>query len=290
MEHGVSISSSKFHKLVGIAYASAQAIFKKLTTVISSQMGEETIAVSSADFAPGICKRSRETPARKHPVSEQEVIDSQLIDHEFEPRSSDGMQTEALPFALAAFIARPDSDTDYQRTLTTTAQLVTAPEENTILGQLSVPQRNVYEVLSQEPTYFDNLRLCTGMPAGQLSATLTILELEGLVQRMAGDRYVRCLTAQPTDASMKPLGPGHFVSESTRKTVTAALNFIRINFDGISRKYLQNYLAAYWCHVERSRWAVGSLLEECLRFGPVTFAEILAYVSPASVKVLPVPQ
>src|SRR5262245_17779019 len=38
MERGVIISSSRFHRLVGIAYSTAWNIFKKLTTVIDMEM------------------------------------------------------------------------------------------------------------------------------------------------------------------------------------------------------------------------------------------------------------
>src|SRR5579885_2811081 len=74
MERGVNISSSQFHKLAGIAYSTAWHIFNKLATVIQSEMGDNACALPSSLFSPVICKRSRETPARSHPLAEEEHI------------------------------------------------------------------------------------------------------------------------------------------------------------------------------------------------------------------------
>ena len=74
MEHGLILSSSRFHKLAGIAQSSALQIFKKIAMVIQSHMDEEALSIDSSCFGPVFCKRSRETPAREHPRAEQEEI------------------------------------------------------------------------------------------------------------------------------------------------------------------------------------------------------------------------
>ncbi len=52
-------------------------------------------------------------------------------------------------------------------------------------------EKEVFDLLSGEPTHFDHLCEQTGMPAGELSATLTMLELAGVVTRHPGDFYSR---------------------------------------------------------------------------------------------------
>lgn len=52
-------------------------------------------------------------------------------------------------------------------------------------------ERDVYELLSGEPVHFDVLCERTGMPAGEMSATLTMLELAGVAARHPGDWYSR---------------------------------------------------------------------------------------------------
>ncbi len=55
--------------------------------------------------------------------------------------------------------------------------------------QLYGREREVYELIRPEPIHFDMLCERSGMQAGELSATLTILELAGLVSRETGDWY-----------------------------------------------------------------------------------------------------
>jgi DNA processing protein len=50
-------------------------------------------------------------------------------------------------------------------------------------------EKELYTMLSFEPVHFDSLCEQTQMGAGELSATLTMLELAGLVTRHAGDWY-----------------------------------------------------------------------------------------------------
>src|SRR5690606_10144194 len=52
-------------------------------------------------------------------------------------------------------------------------------------------EREVYELLSAEPMHFDHLCAKTGMQAGELSGTLTMLELAGVVTRHPGEWYTR---------------------------------------------------------------------------------------------------
>ncbi|HEY9758574.1 MAG TPA: hypothetical protein V6C97_25640 [Oculatellaceae cyanobacterium] len=62
--------------------------------------------------------------------------------------------------------------------------------------------------------------------------------------------------------------------------------FLFQNFDGVSRKYIQLYLAAYWCYKDRTRWFSEQLFSACFRSPPVSYAEILLYSSPRDLKVI----
>jgi DNA processing protein len=52
-------------------------------------------------------------------------------------------------------------------------------------------ERELYDLISSEPVHFDYLCEKSGMPAPELSATLTMLELAGVVTRHPGDWYSR---------------------------------------------------------------------------------------------------
>jgi hypothetical protein len=271
MEHGVSISCSRFHKLLGIAYASAVAIFKKLATVIESQMGADCVAVRSSQFARVICKRSRETPAGKAPFAEEEAFDRRC--------RGDGITNESSDVSIST------GKQDYDRE---SATVVNVRELVDSTCSLSAEQKKILEILSGGPAYFQVLSERTGIPVGQLSAGLIALELEGLVKRQPGDRYVAC-DPEPRSETLTSSFNADTNSESKATMVAAAIAFIHINFQGISRKYLQKYLAAYWFHLERNRFPGDWLLERCLQFGAISYRDILAYVSAADVKVAPLP-
>ena len=78
-ENGASLTSAKLHRLVGIAYSSAWHILKKINTVLQEEM-QEGYDVASTFFSITYCKRSRETPAREHPIAEQEELEKLMLD------------------------------------------------------------------------------------------------------------------------------------------------------------------------------------------------------------------
>jgi DNA processing protein len=52
-------------------------------------------------------------------------------------------------------------------------------------------EKDIYDMLSHEPMHFDVLCERASMQAGELSATLTMLELAGVVERLPGDWFTR---------------------------------------------------------------------------------------------------
>jgi DNA processing protein len=56
-------------------------------------------------------------------------------------------------------------------------------------------EKDVFELISAEPVHFDHLIERSGLQSGELSATLTMLELAGMVERLPGDWYSRQTTS-----------------------------------------------------------------------------------------------
>ncbi len=56
-------------------------------------------------------------------------------------------------------------------------------------------EKDVFELISSEPVHFDHLIERSGLQTGELSATLTMLELAGMVERLPGDWYSRQTTS-----------------------------------------------------------------------------------------------
>lgn len=70
---------------------------------------------------------------------------------------------------------------------------VAAPvtEEKVQVVELFGREKEIYELLSREPMHFDVLCERTGIAPGELSASLTMLELAGVVSRSPGDWYAK---------------------------------------------------------------------------------------------------
>jgi hypothetical protein len=75
------------------------------------------------------------------------------------------------------------------------------------------------------------------------------------------------------------------VSEQVAAKVSEVIDFITATWRGISRKYLQNYVGMFWFFIDKSSYSVGSLLDACLRFGPVRYEEMIDYVTPPRVQI-----
>jgi DprA winged helix domain len=273
-EHGVSISAARFQRLVGgIAYSTASDIFKKLEFVIASEMENCNLKAPTAHFCEAICKRSLVTPARKHPFAEEA---------EFEKRSDKGggdhsghsartaSSTSSRPSAACGVhSANPDSP----------------PEPISASGEPAGAEREIYDALSVEPLDFDTLLDRTGIAADEFLPAITMLELQGLAASVGGSRYVRLEKVREVSANAdtSPL------SGFEKSIIECCIEFVKRKFHGVSRKYLQFYLAEYWCYVDRNRWSLKSLLRTCQQFCYICSKEIRNYESPLVVKLCPSP-
>jgi DNA-binding transcriptional ArsR family regulator len=245
------INASSLSKLVGIAYSSALNILKKLMMVIENHMHENTISVPSAVFSSVVAKRSRETRARAHPQTEIEDANRQVhMDDEGAHREDE----------------RGELSADDRE-------------------ELSPQERQIYDALSSDPVQFDSLCERIKMPVAELSAHLTMLEIKGFVERMAGDRYRKM---GPLRSMRSGIDADTTCSkvDKLQSMINEMIAFVRSIYHTVSRKYLQNYLAAYWCGSDRARWNIGSLLQGCHRIPHITDSEILNYVSPNLLKII----
>lgn len=265
LEQGVVISSLHLHELVGIAQSSALHILKKVAMAIESHFGDDSANIPSGLFCRVFCKRSRLTPAMQHPVKEQEEMERN------ESTSADlVLQVNRTNVFASSSGQQLDSNTE--------SIIETDTAKFTTENKLAAPEKTIYDLLSKEPMSFDTLCKITELSVSEISAALTMLEIVGAAKRLPGDQYVRCTSKESVRKT-----PG-VCSFQNSEDVSDIINFIRSRFHGISRKYLQLYLALYWCHIARDRWCSGSLLQACLKFGRISREQCLAYVSPLIVK------
>jgi len=268
-ERGVSFNAFQFHNLVGIAYSTAFSILKKIAAAAHSAMQEDaTVQLPSALFLDVFTKRSRETPARKRPLAEQEGIDQAM--------AGDDTVKQGEAFSAPGCNELPP----HANNLTTVVLAQEAAVKEAIGPTIQDPMENaIYECLSLKPVPYDAICEKVCAPAGQVSAALTMLELSGLVNRLAGDQFVRSSTSATAAAGKQSLdGP-------QGKIVNELIKYIREKFGGISRKYLQYYISMHWCQINRKHWRRGSLLDLCLTTRSVSRTEIKEYVTPPLVQI-----
>ena len=256
LEKGIPFSARTLSRVCNIAYETASQIFKKIMNAVSVAMSGTAILVSSFEFNSLICKRSLETDARRHPVTEQEDArevqrqDASSIEKIIEERTGGFNQPAPGPVC-----EEKSSQID--------AAEQVAP---------STPEL-IYELLSKEPQSMDQLIAASGLEPGVVVATVSILELADIATRLSGNRVV--LSAELSSASLPQL------DSQVRGSINQAIWFIRKFFHGVSRKYVQIYLAAYWCFIDRARWSEGKVFKQCCQTARV---EMKTFVSPLELR------
>ncbi len=272
VERGMPFNAGQLQRLAGIAYSSAWAIFQKVMNEVNQVMIEKGIPVSSFDFNEIICKRSRETEARRHPSTEQEEVISQLVE-----RDSKEVIDHIIESKISLFL-NPRTEANLGET--ENKGTISIPSKNDDHGPSSnfcSSEKLIYKLLSSQPASIDQLAVATGLETKVVAAALTMLELAQLIKCGPGDLFIRSTEALVAVLSPSPRD-ANVISEISR-----AIDFIRRHFHGVSRKYLQNYLAAYWCAVDRARWRKGALFKQCIRSRSRGRTELKLYVSPPTV-------
>ncbi len=226
-EEGLTPTATDLERLSGASYSSCWEICRKLNMVILEQILDGLTPVESAFFQEIIFRRTRVTPAGKHPRAEQAEIEEDSLD--------------------------------------------AADEE--ILDDLTEKQISILQNLSQEPVHFDVLCAKANTPSTDVSAFLMLLELSGTAQRLVGDRYVRIKKSKKM-RDVEDLPP------ELKLMISAFKNFVRAKFQGISRKYLQLYLAAFICYLNREKWERGRILHACWQRRKIRRKDLLNYVTP----------
>ncbi len=270
-EEGVSVSSSMFARMLGIASSTAQTIFKKLSFVLVRRLNEFGIDVFTEELLASVCKRSLKTPADEHPRAEETVLaeasldaqteEEQNFDHNLEPAGT-GAQTK---------------------------------------NSFSESEIGILTSIGDVPISLNEICVRTELPTALVATDLTLLELRGLVTKLSGGSYARVathlsLTApyhhnRATSKSEEEEVSGQRFSDSVMRRLRVIegriddfLFFIHLFFHGISRKYMQSYLGAHWCFADRESWGEQTLFRECFSTRRARCHEILEYESPLNVR------
>jgi hypothetical protein len=251
---------------------------------IQFQMPEDVANVHTRYFIEIFSRRSRQTPAGAHPRGEQDEIDKWTMESGTVAECwSEAGADQKDKDSVAACLALPELPDEGVEERQIASGLHSEAVEDALTLTLSPRDEQLYELLSDQDLHFDELVDRTGMAAREISASLSMLELVGLVRRLPGGFYARAVPEHCDGAAAKTV-PAEAPPPQIVEAIAAFEELARRIFHGISRRLVQPYLAAFWCHVRTMKWSTEALFSTCIRAGPIYYRDILAYVSPPQVK------
>ena len=266
LSKGLVFNKSQLAKASEVYYSTSWNLLSKLAAalLVSLTDAEDLTEIDSAVFAAVFMRRSSETPAQKAPIFEQQAFE----------------EAESGPGS--------DAETD---DVVDDSNQPNNPVEDERLAQLTPLQQAVFELIGAIPVTFESLKKSLddssndsfSASVSSLLSALTVLELSGLIVCLAGDRYVR---ADQSSGTAKPASKP-IKRQASIDVAASAIEFIRATYGGVSRKYLQYYIADF-CRVvnhrlEKALFSATNIISATAEIG---FGEVRAYVSPLRVIIL----
>lgn len=294
IDHRIEVNPSRFSKVTGVAYSTAWTMFLKLAMVLTNSVSETQAGdeVPSSRWMKVVTRRSRETEARQSPASEE---------HNVESREGTGPHAPRLPASEEIWLAETEATRDEgtaQREATTrdagTMEDEAAAREVGVSGaHLDEVEHRVFQHLSEQPIFIELLREQTGLEFGELMSSLVMLELNGLALRLPGERFVLANRTGGRGVDGVDTGLGR-AADAVRGTSPDVLSekvqqvaaFIIDVFQGVSRKYLQQYVCVFSHLADLVRWPQGAFLAMCVAADAISKDDIRNYVSPPLIKLV----
>ncbi len=265
-EAGLLISAAAFARLTGIHVGTSSNIQRKISMAMANRMGQEGEnigAVTATPFKDIIARRSRETPARMHPFSEEEEIERLNCDLESDCSTS------------ASTLASISTKTEPAAVPETTPTETDDPFEKAI--------NTVHDHLCDLGISVEKLSSQSSLSIGLVNGALTMLELRGQAKQLSDGTFAK-LTLATAPVPLNDVDAAHAVRINV--AVNTAQGIIGKVFHRVSRKALQIYLAAIWGVIDRVRWGQYSIFQLCFEHPPVTYMQLLNYVSPPQLKII----
>lgn len=264
-ERGVVLTSPRFATALHCSISAAQNILKKhglaiLKTMEVSQEAE-IIPVYSAEFLDIYRKRSQDTPRRQHPSTEQAQAERELVTDEIE----DGRELT--------------EDSQEQEDQNSPEQATQDAYVGTLIATLLKEEIDVLNLLNDTTAQsFDQLMVASSLETNRLGYALGIFEIEGVVKRLPGDRYLRIPVEKKKPVSTTCGAKG------LRQVIDDFIEHIKTFSHGISRKTVQLYFAIYWYYRNREALPEPWLSKTCLGIGPISDSKLLEFVSPLKIQ------
>lgn len=281
-EAGIFLSSSRFHRLVGVAQSTALHIIKRLGSVVQDSFDSDEVEteIETSVFNNVFCKRSAETPAKMHPLSEQTMVERQVArERRIERARQLAEEKEERDRAAAEKeLARGRKRISEQEVDEQTSDASAIQPDK--IDQLNDREYAIYEQITDAPIHPDSLAKVANLEMSETLAALTWLELAGLIEVAEGGRFIRADLENPkqSDREKREL-------ERKEQSFNTIMMFISGIHHGISRKHVQRYVASFWCFFDRANWNKGKLLKACKKSPNIREKDNTSAITPAFLRV-----
>ncbi len=148
-------------------------------------------------------------------------------------------------------------------------------EPSNAAPNLSHNDQLVFNEISADSISFDTLLARTKLTIPELSESVLTLDVFEKLIELDGTRYRLRAGVENVLRSKKP---------SNMEQVAVFINYITYRYQGMARKYVQLYVANFWCIMDQQRWGKDALLIACLRSKRKTRRDIAVYVSPGTIR------
>jgi hypothetical protein len=299
LERVGKVNIAAIMEFAGCAYSSTWQMFHKILLCMAGAT-EDNISIRSACFSELFTRRSKETPKQQHP-REEEAEQSKPFEQVDPFTVPDGLtqveqHSEGHQSDWEVGSSKSDDLTDrnielhLDETSVGPEEISSAQEEDPVAtlsetestdphgGELSEDERTVLALLGSQPVHYDRLFEHTGMGFSRLSASLLMLEMLGLVKNNF-DRYTRVFNSVPATELQETRAELLSVPPEAKEAISRVCDFIKSGYGGVSRKYLQSYIYAFWCALDRRRWGRDQLLEWCAAQRPIKESEVESFVT-----------
>lgn len=259
LDDGVRLNPHLSAKLFDASYDASWTTFKKVSIVID-QLDSNLTPAASLEFTECFSKRSKKTPADKHPRSEQEAFQQES--------ANAGYDSEEFEFNAESSSSEEEDDDDEKF----------APALALIEAKNAHQGTSILDLLGPEPMSLDALLLKTGKSLPALSVELLNLEIDNVVEQLPGNNFA--LRAANRNCNKNANIISIQIMETEVDGISEIVRFFKSNFHGISRKYLPLHLALHWLLHDRQHWMQGSLVKHCLAAPAISRDDIKSVISP----------
>lgn len=258
-ENGIVVNGPELERIAGVSGSTAWGMILKIGMVFESLIGKLLPALPIETFSEAVGKRSSVTPVGESPKEEMESEKdgSDISSREGEELQNRTSSDQSLDFSSVRSMF--DSDSEFH------------DFEKAAVG--------IIRELSDSPIHLDSICERAGISASTALATLTVLELGGVVLPTPGNLY-SIQSSRDNQPSVS--------SEVTKQSLKVAGQIIAFSqnvFRLLSRKYLGIYVALYWILTDKKTWSKGLLLSTCVRFKKITDACLKKFNSASLISV-----